>query len=359
MNKEQGSLRSGVDSGAVVSELLSHEGAAEVPNSELVDQDYLTHPSHMTVGKFVENNFAPEHIDQMRYSGRAFYQAMLKHVIKPEEVDRIFRKNPADLRKKLQTLPDWPYLSEVRLCDVRRDDIARITAAARNSGYSVETVRHIRNVIGAIFSHAIQQRYYRGDNPVNLVKPLQKQNKQAIPLTVAQARRALRLMQYPEKELIFMGVFTGLSPAEIIGLQWRQINLTNEESLPAKSRISPMTIAVRKRWYRGQLENVSKGSIRDLPIHPPLLQILTLLRIRSRFTAPDDFVLVSHVGTPVSHDNITARRLRPIARQLGVQSISARAFQSHEALLSSELKKQYPSTPHAKPAIGPIERQEN
>ena len=174
MNKEQGSLRSGVDSGAVVSELLSHEGAAEVPDPKLVDQHYLTHPSHMTVEKFVENNFAPEHIDQMRYSGRAFYQAMLKHVIKPEEVDRIFRKNPADLRKKLQTLPDWPYLSEVRLCDVRRDDIARITAAARNSGYSVETVRHIRNVIGAIFSHAIQQQYYRGDNPVNLVKPLQK-----------------------------------------------------------------------------------------------------------------------------------------------------------------------------------------
>jgi integrase len=342
MNEEHSSQRGGVEVGSVVSALLSHEGAVEVPDSKLVDHDYLTHPSHMTVGKFVENNFAPEHIDQMRYSGRAFYQAMLKHVIKPEEVDRIFRKNPADLRKKLQTLPDWPYLSEVRLCDVRRDDIARITAAARNSGYSVETVRHIRNVIGAIFSHAIRQGYYRGDNPVNLVKPLHRLSKPAGLLTVAQARCALRLMQYPEKELIFMGVFTGLSPAEIIGLQWRQINLTNEESFSATIRIPPMTIAVRRRWYRGQLESVSERFLRDLPIHPPLLQILTGLRSKSRFCAPDDFVLVSHVGTPVSHDNITARRLRPIARKLGVQALSAQVFQSNKALLSSELKKQYP-----------------
>lgn len=97
MNEDQSSLHSGVDSGAVVSEILSYDGAAEVPDSKFVNQHYLTHPAHITVGKFVENYFAPDHIDQMRNSGRAFYQAMLKHVIKPEEVDRIFKKNPAVL----------------------------------------------------------------------------------------------------------------------------------------------------------------------------------------------------------------------------------------------------------------------
>ncbi len=299
-----------------------------------MDQDYsatanesdLAHPSWMTLGTFVKEKFAPEHIGLMRYAGQNFYQSILKHVIAPEEVDRIFRKNPSDPRKTLRALHDWPYLTDVRLCDLCPDDVMRLIESAANRGYSVETVRHIRNVLGAIIAHAIREKFFIGENPVSLVKPPRKRNKEEEPLSLDQARLALSMMRYPEKEFILIGALAGTSPSETVGLQWRQVNLTGKDSPQNQSVVPPMTIAIRQRWYRGQLDVVRKNAQRDVPITPPLLSILMEIKSRSRFTARGDFVLTSQIGTPVSHDNLMTQRLRPIARRLGVPAISAHAF---------------------------------
>src|ERR1700752_5288677 len=93
---------------------------AEPPSSH---SDHLVHPSRITVGRFIEEKFGPEHIERKRSAGRAFYQAILKHVIQPEEVDLIFRRNTADPRKTLLSLPGWPYLNGMPLCDLREHHI--------------------------------------------------------------------------------------------------------------------------------------------------------------------------------------------------------------------------------------------
>ena len=127
-------------------------------------QEESIHSSMMTIASFVELKFAPEHINLKRYPSRLFYQAILKHVIRPEQVERIFQMNTSDPRRRLKAIHDWPYLDEMRLCDVRHEHVSRITSAATAHGYSVVTVRHIRNVIGTIFSHAI--RTAPGDSPI-------------------------------------------------------------------------------------------------------------------------------------------------------------------------------------------------
>ena len=172
----------------------------------------LAHPSWMTIGTFVEQKFAREHIGLMRYAGRNFYQSILKHVITPAEANPIFGKNPADPRKTLKALPGWPYLNDVRLCELRPHDIARLTNAAVDRGYSVETVRHIRNVVGAIISHAIRREHFIGENPVSLVKPLRRSRKEDEPLDLDQARLVLSVMRYPEKEFILIGALAEPAP---------------------------------------------------------------------------------------------------------------------------------------------------
>jgi integrase len=298
--------------------------------------------STMTIASFVEQKFAPEHINLKRYPSRLFYQAILKHVLRPEEVERIFQMNTSDPRRRLKAIEGWPYLDEMRLCDVRHEHVTRITSAATAHGYSVVTVRHIRNVIGTVFSHAIQERLFFGDNPISLVKPIPKPREPEKTLTPAEARSALSMMRYPERELTLIGAFTDMSPAEIIGLQWGHINLMEEECYRDGRRIPPMTIAVTKRWYRGELDNVKNNSCRELAIDQRLLQVLMELRMRSRFTRPSDYVLVSQFGTPISHDNIMTQRLRPIARCLNVPSVSSRVFQSVQGILSSELDRTSP-----------------
>ena len=154
-------------------------------------QDVIVKQSNMTVAEFVEHKFAPEHIAAKRLAGRAHYRAILKHVLKPEEVDRVFHGERVPPRSKLKTIPDWPYLSHLRLCDVRPDQIRQITSAAFQRGYSAHTVKHIRNLVSAIFSFAKESQCFSGDNPVSSVKLPEAIPKSAGTLTFAQAKEAL------------------------------------------------------------------------------------------------------------------------------------------------------------------------
>jgi integrase len=309
----------------------------------------------ITIGEFVEAKFIPEYVASRRSSGQAFYQSMLKHVLIPEEVDRMFEANPGQQRKKLKAIPGWPYLGNMRFCDVRSEDIHRLTSAALAHGYSTQTAKHIRNVISAIFSHAIEERYFLGHNPVSLVKPPKHRREDVVELTSDQAMVALGIMQYPEREMTLIGVFTGMSPAEIIGLQWGQVNLGNEELNETGLRVPPRTICVRKRWYRGKSEMVQKSCQRDLPVTAPLLRVLEQLRSRSLYTAPEDCILVSGVGTPVNQTNVLNRRLRPIARQLGLTSLSWQAFRRIRGVLASELGEELGLPARATSVRNPVE----
>jgi site-specific recombinase XerC len=151
-------------------------------------------------------------------------------------------------------------------------------------------------------------------------------------------------MKYPEREMALLSIFTGMNLAEILGLQWKQVNLTGEEFSSDGRRVAPSTIAVRNRLYRGSLESVKKSCVRNLPIQQPLLELLIQLKSRANFTGPDDFVLVSQVGTPVNQNNVLARRIRPIARQMGVPSLSWQAFRRIRKALASEFMKQFQSS---------------
>lgn len=333
--------RSGMEKG--LESLLGYERNDTTSNNLLLRLrlNTLVQNSQMTVASFVENKFVPEHVVQKRSSGRIYYQAMLKHVLMPEDVERMFHVVSKASMKKLRAVRGWPYLGDVRLCDVRPEHVYRIISAALAHGYSLQTVQHIRNVVSAIFSHAQQEQCLVGDNPAARVKLPEVRGRQAAALTVAQAREAIGVMRYPEREMILIAVFTDMNLAEILGLQWKHVNLTEGEAGADSAQIAPMTIAVRNQWYRGKLEPVKSACVRNLPVSQPLRHILLGLRDRAKFTGPDDFVLVSQAGTPVNQNNVLARRLRPIAKQLGVPSLSWQAFRRNRDFLAIEFGNQF------------------
>jgi len=90
----------------------------------------------MTVAAFVQEAFVPEHVASKHVSGRIHYQAILKHVLRPEQVDQAFSHRPDKVRTRLKEPPEWPYLGNMRLCDVRHEDVQRLISAARARGYS-------------------------------------------------------------------------------------------------------------------------------------------------------------------------------------------------------------------------------
>jgi integrase len=306
-----------------------------------MQQSALAQRSSMTLTEFVEQKFIPEHVAFKRLSGRVHYHAMLKHVLAPEEVDRVFHVSSEEYRGRLKAVADWPYMGNVRLCDVRPEHVERLTSAAQIRGYSPQTVKHIRNVVSAIFSHAKHEQCFLGDNPVRQVKTSTPTHKDAHTLTIDQAKAALGAMEYPEKEMMLMAIFTEMNISEICGLQWKQLNLTDAECDINGERIAPRTIAVRKQWYRFKLESVQKSREKNLPIPSPLLLILMKIRERIKFTAPDDFVLVSRVGTPINEANIVSRRLKPISTKLRLPPLSWQVFHRTRKALAFELGKQF------------------
>src|SRR5215472_7072070 len=130
-------------------------------NARAGERDFQTalvyHPavqdSRMTFDLFVETKFIPEHVVYKTLAGQTHYQAILKHLLKPEKVNGIFNtRNAASAR--LKSMAGWPYLDGVRLCDLKADHVRRIIAASQAAGYSLQTVKHIKNVFFAIISHA-------------------------------------------------------------------------------------------------------------------------------------------------------------------------------------------------------------
>jgi len=297
--------------------------------------------SEMTIRRFVETAFVPEHVLVKRLAGRIYYQAILKHVLPPEEVDRIFRVTRNNSKAKLNAIPDWPYLGDLRIQDCGPEHVERLISTAYARGYSAQTVMHIRNVVSAIFSHAKKVQHYQRDNPAKAAVLPERPHRNPHLLTLTQAKQVLRAMRYPEKEMTLIAMLTSMNVAEICGLQWKYVNLTGSCSNMTGEPIPPITIAVRKRWYRGELDSVRRASARNLPIPELLLPMLIKLSGRGRWTGPDDFVLVSRVGTPINAVNIAARRLRTIGNELQMPWLTWHVFRRGRFALEAELSEQF------------------
>jgi integrase len=188
---------------------------------------------------------------------------------------------------------------------------------------------------------AAKKGWFTGDNPANPVTLPEMTRKEAHALTLAQVKRLLEVMQYPEKEMALLAILTSMNIAEICGLQWKYVNLTETWLSIDGEPIPPKTIAVRRQWYRGELlEPNWRSRNRNLSISDLLFPMLLGLSQRAKYTGPDDFVLASLAGTPINEHYISARRLKPIGKALQMPWLSWRVFRRTRASLLNELERQ-------------------
>jgi integrase len=297
----------------------------------------------MTIAEFVKARFLPEHIATKRTPGRRHYQAILKHVLPPGEVDSIFAKDAVGSHTKLKANPNWPYLSNIQLRDVEPEHVQRLVSAAIESGYSTQTAKHIRNVVSAMFSHAIRKGYFLGTNPALSVTLPGMTRKRAHVLTFEQTVRVLKVMRYPEQEMTLLALLAGMNVAEICGLQWKHVNLADHSINREGELIPPRTVSVRYQWYRGELSNVPEGRRKSISI-PHLLYSMFLRLSRATNAGWNDYVLVSKGGRPINQINVAARRLKSIGRALEMPWLSWQVFRRTRALLVQEFGMQFQQT---------------
>jgi integrase len=294
-----------------------------------------TQLADMTVAQFVATRFLPDHIAIKTSPGKRHYQAILKHILTPEEVETIFGAPSEGSRSKMQPKPEWPYISDVKLNEARPEHVQRLIAAAVNGGYSSQTIRHIRNVVGAVFSHALRTRHFLGDNPASLVVLPGMKRRESHSLTLDQTIKVLELMQYPEREVTLFAILTSMNIAEICGLQWKFVNLTEHHLSREGQSIPPRSIVVRNQWYRGELCTVPAGRRKSIPIPQLLFSVLHTLS-RTKSSGWNDFVLSTKSGRPINQINLAARRLKQIGRDLEMPWISWQVLRRTRGVLAYE-----------------------
>ena len=284
--------------------------------------------------------FLPHYVEQKGFSGRTHYRAMLKHILRPETVDRMLHPGAAEPKSRLRAIPDWPYLDEVKLCELEEQHVRDLVSAAFGMGYSVQTVKHIRNVLGAIIGQAIREGLFVDENPVPGVElpPLSHRRQQD--LTIAQAKAMLKTMQYPERQIALIALITGMSIREICGLQWKHINITSVAVECDGETIPSSCILLKQRWNLQGIESLHPSRIRIIEMPGPLLFTLQRLRQEAKFTSPHSFFIATASGTAIQADTLRRIRLKAIGRKISVPWLSWRVVRrAHEAMVT-ELRNQ-------------------
>ena len=316
-------------------------GTPRIDPSLLSSFEKASHNSTMSLEIFVAQKFIPEHVEHKSIAGRTHYKAILKHVLRPETVDRLFCHKKDRPKARLKALPDWPYLDQVRLCDIQPAHVQQLTSFALDRGYSTQTVKHIRNVISAIISHAKKEQYFIGKNPASGVELPTITRCRDENLTIVQAKRMLRLMQYPEREIALITITTGMSISEICGLQWKNVNLRDSKVDIEGAPIAPRSIFVKNQYSSRGLVGVNIHRIRTVEIPEPLFRTLQSLGQMQNTPDPNRLVLPSPAGTPINPGSLRIQRLRPIGRKLKMPGLSWQILtRAHNALLS-ELRTQF------------------
>jgi integrase len=295
--------------------------------------------SRMSFALFVEGKFIPEHVEHKTLSGQTHYQSMLKHLLRPETVNRMF--NPRGIvNGRLKNVPGWPYLDELRLCDITSDHVRRLIAAASACGYSAQTVKHIKNVFFAIISYAQREGCFAGPNPVSQVRLPPVTRKTRHNVTISQTTAILELMQYPDREIALFSLTTGMNIVEICELQWKHVNLRNSEMYLDGELIPPRCLAVRARWNLSGIGDTNHARNRNIEIPERLLSHFRELSRRRANPNRNDFVLVSETGGPIPPESIRAERLKPIGKKLGIPWLSWQVLRRAHVSLLAEYRAQ-------------------
>ena len=291
----------------------------------------------MPLRAFIESRFIPNHVALKSTAGRMHYRAILKHIVRPETVRILFAEFATVREPRLKTVPGWPYLDDVRLCDLNVDHVREITSSAMARGYSAQTVKHIKNVLGTIISQAKREHILSGDNPAAEVKLPRLVHGTPRDLNIDEAKAILRMLKYPEREIALISMSTGMSASEICALRWKHVNLTWSTVGIEGELVPPRGIvfgsqetgldAIEMAHYRPRVVVVGESLIRELE----------RLKRKRELADPDGFVIATADGDPIDPMSARTQRLRTVGRNMQMPWLSWRALKRAHGVFLTEL----------------------
>lgn len=223
-----------------------------------------------------------------------------------------------------------PALGERQLREITREQIQNLINAKKDAGLSWATLQDIRKFIAAIFNHARTDKVITGDLPTEKLKmpPRQKRNPISS-LDFERARYVLTRIEQPYLSMVALSMCCSPNVAELLGLKWKRLNLTDDVVMLDGRAIPPRAAWIAEDWTDAALpgSNEPRGSYgptktqyrdRLIPLPDAVIALLLEWRIVTRFREPDDCVFASSSGRPVNDNNANKRIFKPIGKAIGL-----------------------------------------
>jgi integrase len=167
----------------------------------------------------------------------------------------------------------------------------------------------IRNVMSAVFSHAIRYGWIPY-NPIKAVRTSTQRLRDPDLLSPKELQALLRELHPRERTMVLLDASTGLRRGELMALRWGDIDF---ETLIAR---------VTRSIYRNVIgKPKTAASKKPVPLHPIVAAELKLWRAESTYRADSDFLFPSDRKKgelPLRPDMILKRYIRPVLAEMGV-----------------------------------------
>lgn len=306
-----------------------------------LDHNIRTPQSIMTVREFVERKFLPEHVANLKLAGRKHYAQQLPFVLDGIP-DKKGARGGKTIFKQGEEPPPVPRsfgIGAMRLRDVRREDLQRLVGMMRLRGYSTQSVRHVKTVASAIFTHAQKEDWFSDRNPAQFVELPEMVRATPHALSFHQVTDLLQVLPGVVRLMVFLAVMTSMNIAEICGLKWKRLNLTTEPIITDAELLPPFRAAVREQWYLGEWGSVkAKSRRRNVPLPRWVVEQFIELRRRDQWVGPKDPVFAGATGKPLCENAILQRHLKPAGTKLGMAWLSWHDLRRTFATLADQEK---------------------
>lgn len=286
------------------------------------------HPQTLaTVEEFIRLKFEPQWVWSLKPGGKMHYGSA---------GDGKGKKPTGQIKEILAAIGQLP------LRNVTTDLIQQSIQRRIEQGVSVQTAVHLRNAISAVFHHARSIGFFHRENPAAGVRMPEMVRRPQKALNADQARAVLRVLPRrfpPVFEIAFTSISTSMNIAELLGLKWKYINLTDQFQILDGEALPPRTLFVRMNNYRGRMSTLkTRNRRRSVPLSGAMVEMFKGLREAEVANGPDDFVFQNADGGPAGEDNLRRRVLAPIGKKLELPfSLSWHVFRHTHATLAEQL----------------------
>lgn len=217
------------------------------------------------------------------------------------------------LQKHVRPVLGHHYLSKISQNDIR----ALMTNLIKAK--SAKTCNNILTMLKTIFKYARRWGYIRV-SPTEDVDKYRVEREEIDFLRPDEINVLLKHCHEPFKTFLLTAVLTGMRKAELLGLQWGDVDF-NSNTIFVKRSLKYRYKAKKKdekSWYFDTPK--TKYSVRAVTMSPRLKEALEIHRITSPINEAD-LIFVNKEGNPLDPDNIIKREFQPALRMAGLRLV--------------------------------------